>query len=138
MIEGVIKKKINSHNDQRGFFREIMKNDNKYTKIKFIQISHSKIKKLIRKGWLVHKKQYQWNYLIKGSIKVSLLDLRKKSKTYMKKMSFSVNEKSPMIYFFPPHIAHGYVTLKNENHMIYGTSGTYSKDEEYKLPFKNE
>ena len=45
MIEGVIKKKIISHKDRRGFFREIMKNDNKLTKIKFVQISHSKIKK---------------------------------------------------------------------------------------------
>ena len=137
MIKGVIKKKIISYNDKRGFFREIMKNDNKYTKVKFVQISHSKIKKSIRKGWHVHKKQYQWNYLIKGSIKVSLLDLRKKSKTYMKKMNFSVNEKNPIVYFFPPHIGHSYITLKDDNHMIYGTSGTYSKDEEYKLTFKN-
>ena len=138
MIEGVIKKKIISHHDKRGFFREIMKNDNKFTKIKFAQISHSKIKKSIKKGWHVHKKQYQWNYLLKGSIRVSLLDLRKNSKTFMKKMSFSVDEKNPIIYFFPPHVAHGYITLKDNNHMIYGTSGVYSKDEEYKLPFKNE
>ena len=85
MIDGVIKKKIISHNDKRGFFREIMKNDNKFTKIKFVQISHSKIKKSIKKGWHVHKKQSQWNYLIKGSIKVFLLDLRKQSRTYNKK-----------------------------------------------------
>ena len=38
MIKGVIKKKIISYNDKRGFFREIMKNDNKYTKVKFVQI----------------------------------------------------------------------------------------------------
>lgn len=137
MIEGVIIKKIISHKDKRGFFREIMKNNKNYTKIKFNQISHSKIKKSIQKGWHVHKKQYQWNYLLKGSIKVSLLDLRKKSKTFMKKMHFSVNEKNPVIYFFPPHVAHGYITQKDNNHIIYGTSGIYSKDEEYKLPFKN-
>ena len=138
MIDGVIKKKIISHNDRRGFFREIMKNDNKFTKIKFVQISHSKIRKSIKKGWHVHKRQSQWNYLIKGSIRVYLLDLRKKSKTFMKKMSFSVNEKNPIIYFFPPNVAHGYITLKEDNHMMYGTSGTYSKGEEYKLPFKDE
>mgnify|MGYP005994401309 CR=1 FL=1 len=138
MIQGVIKKRIISHKDRRGFFREIMKNDRKLTKIKFAQISHSKIKKSIKKGWHVHKKQYQWNYLVKGSIRVSLLDLRKNSKTFMKKMNFSVSDRKPMIYFFPPNIAHGYITLKDDNHMIYGTSGLYSKKEEYKLPFKDE
>tara|TARA_X000000950_G_C13902620_1_gene655454 strand:+ start:1395 stop:1811 length:417 start_codon:yes stop_codon:yes gene_type:complete len=135
MIDGVIKKKIISHNDKRGFFREIMKNDNKLTKINFMQISHSKINKAIKKGWHIHKRQYQWNYLIKGGIRVFLLDLRKNSKTYKKKMSFLVDEKKPMIYFFPPHVAHGYLTLKKDNHMLYGTSGFYLKDEEYKLPF---
>ena len=45
MIKGVIKRKIISYNDKRGFFREIMKNDKKYTEVKFAQISHSKIKK---------------------------------------------------------------------------------------------
>ena len=138
MIEGVIRRKIISHNDRRGFFREVMKNNNKFTKIKFNQISHSKIKKSIKKGWHVHKRQSQWNYLIKGSIRVYLLDLRKKSRTFMKKVSFLVNEKNPIIYFFPPHVAHGYITLKEDNHMLYGTSGIYSKEEEYKLPFKNE
>ena len=138
MIEGVIIKKIISHNDNRGFFREIMKNDSKFTKIKFQQISHSKIRKSIRKGWHIHKKQYQWNYLLKGGVKVTLLDLRKKSKTFMKKMHFSVNEKKPIVYFFPPNVAHSYITLKKDNHIIYGTSGIYSKSEEYKLPFNDE
>ena len=31
MIEGVIIKKIISHKDKRGFFREIMKNNKNYT-----------------------------------------------------------------------------------------------------------
>ena len=53
-------------------------------------------------------------------------------------MSFSVSEKKPVIYFFPANVAHGYITLKEDNHMLYGTSGVYSKKEEYKLPFKDE
>ena len=84
MIQDVIIKNIHSNNDSRGFFREIMKVTDKYTNIKFKQISHSKIHKSIKKGWHVHKKQYQWNYLLKGKIQVYLLDLRKKSKTFNK------------------------------------------------------
>lgn len=137
MIKGVKIKKIVSHNDRRGFFREIMKVSDKYTNIKFRQISHSRINKSITKGWHVHKKQYQWNYLLKGKIEVFLLDLRKNSKSFKKQIKFIVSEKKPLIYFFPPNVAHGYITLKKDNHIIYGTSGIYSKLEEYKLPFIN-
>ena len=137
MIKGVIIRNIISNNDGRGFFREIMKVTDAYTNIKFKQISHSKIRKSIKKGWHVHKKQYQWNYLLKGKIQVYLLDLRKKSKTYKEQNKFIVNEKEPLIYFFPPHVAHGYVALGTDNHIIYGTSGVFSKSEEYKLPFIN-
>jgi len=137
MIKGVIIRNIISNNDGRGFFREIMKVTDAYTNVKFKQISHSKIRKSIKKGWHVHKKQYQWNYLLKGKIQVYLLDLRKNSKTYNKQDKFIITEKKPMIYFFPPHVAHGYITLEKENHIIYGTSSVYSKSEEYKLPFIN-
>ena len=137
MIKGVIIRNIISNNDGRGFFREIMKVTDAYTNVKFKQISHSKIHKSIKKGWHVHKKQYQWNYLLKGKIQVYLLDLRKKSKTYREQNKFIVNEKEPLIYFFPPHVAHGYVALMKDNHIIYGTSGVFSKSEEYKLPFIN-
>ena len=137
MIKDIIIRKIISHDDKRGFFREIMKVTDTYTNVKFKQISHSRVHKSIKKGWHVHKKQHQWNYLLKGKIEVYLLDLRKKSKTYKKQNKFIVTEKNPMIYFFPPYIAHGYVALEKDNHIIYGTSGVYSKSEEYKLPFIN-
>ena len=45
MIKGVVIKKIKSHNDKRGFFREIFKTKKNSKKINFKQISHSYIKK---------------------------------------------------------------------------------------------
>ena len=56
MIKDIIIKKIISKDDERGFFREIMKISDTYTKIKFRQISHSKIHKSIKKGWHVLKR----------------------------------------------------------------------------------
>ena len=44
-------------------------------------------------------------------------------------------DKDKCAYFFPPNIGHAYITLAKENHMIYGTSGFYSSDEEYKTKF---
>ena len=50
MIKDVIIRKITSNNDNRGFFREIMKVTDSYTNVKFKQISHSKVHKSIKKG----------------------------------------------------------------------------------------
>lgn len=139
MIKGVFFKKIKSHKDKRGFFREVIKDDCKLTKKKIRQISHSLIKKNVVKAWHVHTRQSQWNYLIKGKITVFLYDLRPKSKTYKKKLKFSIkSNKNKILYFFPPNVAHGYVTKESENHMLYGTSGTYDPKEEYKINTKGK
>jgi dTDP-4-dehydrorhamnose 3,5-epimerase len=138
MIEGVIIKKIVTHKDSRGFFREIFKTKNNSKNQRFRQISHSLIKKNIIKGWHLHKKQCQWNYLLKGNIKVYLYDTREKSKTFKKHQIIKINSKTnSIIYFFPPGVGHGYITLANENHMIYATSGIYDPNEEYKMAHIN-
>ena len=137
-ISGVFFKKIKSNIDDRGFFREIFK-ENIFNKKKFKQISHSFIKKNIIKGWHLHYKQSQWNYLLKGKIRVFLFDTRPRSKTFKNYDILNINtKKDSLVYFFPPGVAHGYITLSSENHMIYATSGVYSSNEEYKLSLKNK
>ena len=82
------------------------------------------------------QKQTQWNYLLKGRIKVFLIDNRRDSKTYKRIRSFTINaNKERIAYFFPANIGHAYLTYDKENHMIYGTSGYYDKNEEYKIKF---
>ena len=138
IFKGIVIKSIKSHKDKRGFFIEIFKLSDKYTNKKFKQISHSKIKKGVVKGWHIHKKQYQWNYLLKGSINVYLKDLRRNSKTFNKMINFKLSDNKPVIYYFPPYIAHAYIATGKENHMIYGTSGEYNPYEEYKLKINAE
>ena len=138
MIEGVVLKKIESHNDSRGYFREIFKLNKLLKKKKICQVSHSYIKKNIIKAWHLHKKQDQWNYLLKGKLQVYLFDTRKKSISYKKHLSFILDsEKQNRVYFFPSGDAHGYITKSRENHMIYGTSGIYNPKEEYKIALRN-
>ena len=127
---------LKKNKDKRGFFIETFRIDQLNYKSKILQVSHSFTKKKILKGWHFHKKQTQWNYLLEGKIKVFLIDNRKNSKTYKKIKSFIVDSnKDKCVYFFPPNIGHAYITLAKENHMIYGTSGFYSSDEEYKTKF---
>jgi dTDP-4-dehydrorhamnose 3,5-epimerase len=133
------KKKLKKNIDNRGFFIEIFRLDQLDFNSKISQVSHSYIKKNILKGWHFHKRQTQWNYLLKGKTRVFLIDYRKKSKTYEKIITFIVNSnKRSCAYFFPANIGHAYITLGKENHMIYATSGHYNPKEEYKLPFDKE
>ena len=48
------------------------------------------------------------------------------------------SKKDNIVYFFPPYIAHGYIALSTENHMLYATSGVYNPKEEYKINLKND
>ncbi len=70
LFDQTFKFKLKNNKDKRGFFIEIFKLNQLNFKNKICQVSHSLIKKNILKGWHYHKKQTQWNYLIKGKIKV--------------------------------------------------------------------
>ena len=136
LFEKTFKFKLKNNKDERGFFIEIFRLDQLNFRNHIFQVSHSQIKQNILKGWHFHKKQSQWNYLLKGKIKVFLIDNRKNSKTYKKIVSFYIDAKKDHIaYFFPPNVGHAYFTYGKENHMIYGTSGYYDKKEEYKTHF---
>ena len=136
LFANTFKINLKKNTDKRGFFVETFRIDQLNYKSKIIQVSHSFTKKKILKGWHFHKKQTQWNYLLSGKIKVFLIDNRKSSKTFKKIKSFIIDSnKGKYAYFFPPNIGHAYITLAKENHMIYGTSGTYNPEEEYKTKF---
>lgn len=139
IFDNTFKINLKNNKDNRGFFIEIFKLNQLDFRSKLCQISHSFIKKNITKGWHFHKKQTQWNYLLKGKIKVFLIDKRNKSKTFNKIKSFVIDsKKDKIVYLFPPNIGHAYQTIGKENHMIYGTSGVYSLNEEYKLKFNKK
>ncbi len=136
LFKDVHKISVKSNVDIRGYFIEIFKLKNLNQKNKILQVSHSLIKKNVLKGWHFHKKQTQWNYLLKGKIKVFLIDYRKNSKTFKKMKSFYLDAKNEkIVYVFPSNIGHAYITYDKENHMIYGTSGYFDKNEEYKIKF---
>ena len=117
--------------DNRGFFREILKNkliENK----KFIFWSTSKSKKNTLRGLHLQIKQGQAKYVsvLKGKIFDVALDLRKKSKTYGKHFSTILSEKNSTSIFIPAGFAHGFCSLEKENLIIYGMTNYRSKKHE--------
>ena len=62
---------------------------------------------------------------MKGSIHNIVLDLRKKSKTYLKWQSFQINESNRLTLYVPEGCANAYMTLTDNTLIFYCHSGFY-------------
>ena len=108
-----------SFKDNRGYFRELLKEKDLNKKFPFLVMSFSK-KKVIR-GLHLQTKNSQGKFIsvLKGKIFDVVVDLRKKSKTYGKSFSVILSEKNAKSIFIPPGFAHGFCTLSDENYIVY-------------------
>ena len=135
MIEGVTIMELESHIDERGFFRELLRVEEDFQPGDIGQLSHSLVNKGVLKAWHLHRIQSQWNYVTCGLIKVALHDTRQKSPTYRQTIEFLTgDDQPPKAYFFPPGVAHGYRCLEGPMHIIYVTSGIYDLSDEVRIP----
>ncbi len=105
--------------DNRGYFKELIKENNFNLKFPFVVMSYSK-KDVIR-GLHIQTKNSQGKFLsvIKGKIFDVALDLRKNSKTYGKYFNCILSEKNSKSIYIPPGFAHGFCGLDKENYVIY-------------------
>ena len=108
-----------SFKDNRGYFKELLKEKYLNRKFPFLVMSFSK-KNVIR-GLHLQTKNSQGKFIsvIKGKIFDVVVDLRKKSKTFGKSFSVILSEKNSKSIFIPPGFAHGFCTLSNENYIVY-------------------
>ncbi len=126
MIQGVKIKKIATHSDRRGYFREILRDDDKLLS-HFGQSSISLTKPGVIKAFHWHKSQDDVFYAISGDAQVVLYDLRRNSKTFSQIMTFKMSDKEPKLVFIPRRIAHGYKVLgKKPLIMLYFMSRSYN------------
>jgi len=131
MIKGVKIIELNTHKDERGFFREIVRFPEQFKGIPVGQLSHSQVNEGVIKAWHGHVYQYQWNYVVKGQIQVALYDDRKDSPTHKETIEFVAGDGvQPIAYFFPPGIFHGYKCINGPMQIIYITSGEYDMEDE--------
>lgn len=138
-IAGVIIKDLRSHPDDRGFFREIIRNtDPLFEGGNFGQWSHSKMTHGVVKAWHFHHQQTDWWYVPIGQIQTVLFDNREQSSTYKKKLIFEMGEDTPLCVKIPPGVLHGAQVLTKTAHLFYITSHTYNPDDEGRLPYNSE
>jgi dTDP-4-dehydrorhamnose 3,5-epimerase len=113
----VIKSKI--FHDKRGYFREISLE--KLIKKRLIFTVISKSKKNVLRGMHFQHKKPQGKYIsvLKGEIFDVAVDCRRNSKTFGKHFKIILNDKDNVSIYIPPGFAHGFVSLKKENMVLY-------------------
>jgi len=134
MIDGVITKKLLTHTDERGFFREIILVSDDFFSEGFGQWSHSLMYKGVAKAWHIHEKQVDWWYVAVGVLKVALYDKRSNSSSYKETMELFMGENQPvMVLRIPPGVAHGCKCISGPAHLFYVTSNVYDPGDEGRI-----
>lgn len=132
MIAGVDIKHLVTHSDERGFFREIIRETDDFFD-HFGQWSHSLMYPGTAKAWHIHQRQTDWWYAI-GTLKVALHDIRPESPTKGETMTFLLGDNHDAACVkIPPGVAHGCRAL-DTTHLLYVTSSVYDPADEGRIP----
>ena len=132
MLSGVEIKQLTTYPDERGFFREIIRETDEFFG-HFGQLSHSLMYPGTAKAWHLHQKQIDWWYCI-GALKVALHDLREGSETKGETVTFFMGDRyGATCVKIPPGVAHGCRALEL-THLLYVTSNVYDPEDEGRVP----
>ncbi|NQU17788.1 MAG: dTDP-4-dehydrorhamnose 3,5-epimerase [Candidatus Saganbacteria bacterium] len=135
-IAGVLIIEPKAFFDNRGFFMESYNKQNfadaGFTDV-FVQDNHSVSGEGVLRGM-----HYQINpapmgklvRCIKGKIFDAGVDIRKGSKTFGQWFGDILDEENMKMIYFPPGIAHGFLSLAEDTHVYYKCTGLYSKEDE--------
>tara|TARA_B100001057_G_scaffold408691_1_gene423040 strand:+ start:628 stop:1152 length:525 start_codon:yes stop_codon:yes gene_type:complete len=127
-----------SFNDKRGYFKELIRENNINKRFPFLVMSFSK-KNVIRGLHLQGKKsQGKFVSVLKGKIFDVAVDLRKNSKNFGKYYCCTLSEKNSKSIFIPPGFAHGFQALAKENYVIYSCTKYRHSKSEIAIKFNDE
>ncbi|MBI3601368.1 MAG: dTDP-4-dehydrorhamnose 3,5-epimerase family protein [Candidatus Omnitrophica bacterium] len=135
MIQGIEIKKLIAHQDERGFFCELIRTSDEFFKGQFGQLSHSMTHTGVFKAWHMHHKQTDWICAIAGDIKLGLYDMRKGSSTHGQLNEILMGQThGRVVVKIPPGIAHGYKIIQGPAHIIYVMNREYDPSDEIRIP----
>lgn len=137
MIEGVRHKTLQKHCDDRGFFAEVVRDDEDLLE-RFGQMSVSMSYPGVIKAFHYHEKQDDVWYFPVGNAQVVLHDLRRDSCTHGETAVYYMGEENPIVLLIPRGVAHGYRVLGNQPlTVVYLTTESYQKSapDEHRIPW---
>ena len=130
-IKGCFLLEHNNFKDERGNFAKVFSDQftKKYLNKKRIkQINYSTTKKKYSLRGLHYQNPYSEFKLVKcleGKIFDVVVDLRKKSKTFMRTQTFLLEFNKPQILLIPENCAHGFQTLESNCKILYLHTNNY-------------
>ncbi len=140
MIDGVRTKRLITHADARGYFREIVR-DNESLVSRCGQLSASLVHPGVMKAFHWHKHQDAPWYVAAGTIQAVLYDRREGSPTRGVTDVFFLGEQYPLALSVPRGIAHGSRELGEAPAvLIYLTTQAYDANhpDEERVPFDDQ
>jgi dTDP-4-dehydrorhamnose 3,5-epimerase len=138
MIEDVVFRELKTYNDERGFFRELIRVSDNFFAEGFGQWSHSLMFDGVIKAWHLHRIQTDWWYVVNGVLRVGLCDMRTDSLTYKTVMDFLMGDlQSAQVIKIPPGVAHGCKTIQGPVNLFYVTSHVYNPEDEIRLSYND-
>ena len=136
-IHDVIVKKLITHSDDRGYFRELVREDDHLLR-RFGQSSITKTYPGVIKAFHWHHNQDDLWYVVNGMARVVLYDRRPQSPTQGVTQVVYAGEDNPVVILIPSGVAHGYQVLGNEPVvLIYHVTQTYDpkQPDEQRIPY---
>lgn len=128
MIEGVKIKQLVAHSDDRGFFMEILRDDDNMLS-KFGQTSMSLAYPGVIKAFHWHKEQDDVWFFSSGMAQIVLYDLRPFSSTYKQTQVIFAGEQNHCLVLIPKGVAHGYKVIGDKPAVLfYHTTNSYNKN----------
>lgn len=116
-IEGVIVQSKRIIPDERGSIRHMLKKtDAEFTEFGEVYFSTAYLN--VIKGWHLHTKQTQNYLVVKGMIKLVLLDCRDNSSTFKKLEEHFLGDLNYSLIQIPPGVANGYKVIGNSEAII--------------------
>jgi len=137
MIEGVRIKRLITHCDDRGYFREVLRDSDELLP-HVAQTSVTLTYPGVIKAFHWHEHQDDVWYVAQGMVRVGLYDLRPESPTHRQKDELFLGEQNPCALLVPRRVAHGYQVLGTTPALVfYLTSSAYNPDnpDEQRIPF---
>lgn len=128
MIEGVQVKKLVRHCDDRGFFMEILRDDDSVFTV-FGQASMTRTYPGVVRAFHYHEHQDDLWFFPVGEVQAVLHDLRENSPTRGETNVFFMGESNPILLLIPRMVAHGYRVLgERPSVMVYFTTNAYNRE----------
>ena len=141
VIQGVVARPAVSHIDDRGTMCEVYDPAWGATDFPLVTVSLYTIRPGVAKGWVVHRRQDDRNFLAQGRVKWVLYDDRPESPTYREIQELYVGEYSRQLVVIPRGVFHAVQNVGEVEAIIVDMPSVrynHEDPDKYRLPLVND